>query len=82
MKGAFRVTEKLTKWQELKGWTNRELAEALGCDDSEISQWCVGKTDVKNLKHPSWQMLRKICLLTGLDVSELLTFDRSIEQED
>jgi transcriptional regulator with XRE-family HTH domain len=85
MKGAFRITDKLTKWIELKNWTQTQLAEALSCDNSEISQWCVGKTDpkdLKNLKHPSWQLLRKLCLLTGLDISELLTFDRNIEQED
>lgn len=78
MKGAFRITEKLTKWTELKGWTQRQLAEALGCDEATVSRWY----DKKNPEHPSWQMLRKICLLTGLDISELLTFDRTIEQED
>lgn len=85
MKGAFRITEKLTKWLELKGWNQTQLAEALACDDSEISQWRVGKTDpkeLKNLKHPSWQLFRKLCLLTGLDASELLTLDRDVEQED
>lgn len=85
MKGAFRITEKLNGWLELKGWTQRQLAEALGCDESEISQWRVGKTeakDLKSLKHPSWQMLRKLCVLTGLNISELLTLDRDIEQED
>lgn len=82
MKGAFRITEKLTKWLELKGWTQKQLAEELGCDDSEISQWCVGKENPKNIKHPSWQLLRKLCLFTGLDASELLTLDRDLEQED
>ncbi|RJO64194.1 MAG: XRE family transcriptional regulator [Candidatus Omnitrophota bacterium] len=78
MKGAFRITGKLNKWMELKGWNQRQLALELGCDDSLISQWL----DEKKPKHPSWQMLRKLCLLTGLDASELLTLDREIEQED
>jgi transcriptional regulator with XRE-family HTH domain len=78
MKGAFRITKKLTLWLELKGWTQRQFAEALGCDETAVSHWL----DEKKPEHPSWQMLRKICLLTGLDISELLTFDRSIEQED
>ena len=77
MKGAFRITGKLQDWLKLKDWTQRKLAEELGCDESLISQWL----DEKKPKHPSWQMLRKLCLLTGLD-SELLIFDRDIEQED
>lgn len=77
MKGAFRITEKLKEWLSLKEWTQRKLAEELGCDESLVSQWM----NKENPKHPSWQMLRKLCMLTGLD-SELLTFDRDIEQED
>jgi len=77
MDGAFRLTEKLNEWLRIKDWTQRQLAEALGCHETEISQWFTKKP-----KHPSWQILRKICLLTGLDISELLTFDRNIEQED
>lgn len=78
MKGAFRITEKLARWLELKNWTQQQLAEELGCDSSLISQWM----HEEKPKHPSWQMLRKLCLLTGLDISELLTLDRDIEQED
>lgn len=78
MKGAFRITEKLKGWIDLKGWSIEQLAAELGCDGSLISQWM--RRDKP--KHPSWQMLRKLCLLTGLDISELLTFDRDIEQED
>jgi transcriptional regulator with XRE-family HTH domain len=77
MKGAFRITEKLKDWLALKSWTSRQLAEELGCDESLISQWL----NKEKPKHPSWQMLRKLCLLTGLD-TELLIFDRDIEQED
>jgi len=77
-KGAFKITDKVKKWLDLKSWTQRRLAEELGCDESLISQWF----DEKNPKKPSWQSLRKLCLLTGLDISELLTFDRGMEQED
>jgi len=77
MKGAFRITNKLKDWLVLKGWTQRQLAEELGCDDAVISRWL----DEMKPQHPSWQMLRKLCHLTGLD-TELLVFDRNIEQED
>ena len=77
MKGAFRITGKLQEWLKLKDWTQRKLVEELGCDESLISQWL----DEKKPRHPSWMMLRKLCLLTGLD-TELLTFDRDLEQED
>jgi len=78
MKGAFKITEKLKGWLQLKGWTQRQLAEELKCDESLISQWL----DEKKPKHPSWQMFRKICDLTGLDPKELIDYDRDIEQED
>ena len=73
MKGAFKVTDKLKTWCDIKGWSQRRLAEELNCDESLISQWFSGK------KHPSWQMLKKLCWLTGLDVSELVTFDRTAD---
>ncbi|HEY9874599.1 MAG TPA: helix-turn-helix transcriptional regulator [Candidatus Obscuribacterales bacterium] len=77
-KGAFRLTEKLRQWLELKGWTQRELATELKVDESLISMWL----DKDNPRHPSWQQLKKVCLLTGLDISELMTFDRNIERDD
>lgn len=75
--GDFRLTEKLNQWLQLKGWDQRKLAAELGCDESLVSQWQANK----NPKKPSWQSLRKLCLLTGLDVGDLLTFDRSMEKD-
>lgn len=76
--GAIRVKTKILEWIKLKEWTQGQLAEALGCHESDIANWFSDK----NPRHPSWQMLRKICLLTGFDVGDILIFDRSIEQED
>lgn len=78
VKGAFRLTEKLNLWLELKGWSQRDLAREIGCDESLISQW-------SHTRHPkaiSSSYLRKLCLVTGLDVGDLITFDRNLEQED
>lgn len=77
-KGAFKFTEKLRQWLELKNWTQRQLAEEIRVDESLVSQWLDGT----NPRHPSWQSLKKLCLLTGLDIADLMTFDRNIEQED
>ncbi len=76
--GAIKVREKILEWAKLKEWTQSQLAEALGSHDSEIANWFSDK----NPRHPSWQMLRKICLLTGFDIGDILTFDRNIAQED
>lgn len=78
IKGAFRITDKLNSWLHLKGWGAKELADELNCSISLVCHW----TNKEKPRHPSWQMLRRLCLLTGLDVSQLLTFDRDIEQED
>lgn len=77
-KGAFRLTPKLKQWLDLKGWTQRELAKEIGCDESLISQWYQEKKPKKVSPH----YMRKLCLLTGLDVGDLETFDRDINQED
>lgn len=76
--GAFKVTEKLLQWSELKGWTQRQLAEALNYDEAAVSRWF----DKESPEHPSWQMMKKLCLLTGLNIGDLLTFDRVAEQKD
>lgn len=76
MKGAFKLTDKLQKWLELKGWSQKDLAQELNCDESYISQIFSGT------KHPSWQMLNKLCWLTGLNVGDIIYHDRDAEQED
>ena len=74
MEGNIKVSGKLQDWLALKGWTRRQLAKELNCDEAIISRWF----DDKKPSHPSWQMLRKLCLLTGLDM-ELLVFERRDE---
>lgn len=76
--GAIKLTNKLDQWLELKGWTQRKLAEEIDCDDSLVSQWF----NYKNPKPISNHYLKKLCLLTGLDVGDLLTFDRELEQAE
>ena len=76
--GAFKITDKLKQWLELKEWDQRKLADELKFDESLISQWL----SEDKPKKPSWQALRKLCLLTGLDVSELITFDRNLKQAE
>lgn len=76
--GAIKITEKLTQWLELKGWTQSELAEQLNIEKSVISMWL----DKESPRHPTWLQLRRLCSLTGLDIGDLLTYDRNIEQED
>lgn len=76
-KGAFRITAKLQQWLDLKGWDQQRLAREINCDPSLISQW---KKENKP-KFVTRPYLRKLCLLTGLDVGDLITFDRNIEQE-
>jgi DNA-binding Xre family transcriptional regulator len=74
--GAFKLTDKIQQWLNIKGWTQREFSKELGVDESYISQIFSGE------KHLSWQMLRKFCTLTGLDVGDIIYFDRNAEQEE
>lgn len=76
--GAIKLTDKLKQWLELKGWTQKKLAEELKVDETAVSFWL----DKDNPRHPTWQQLRKLCLITGLDIGDLMTFDRNIQQED
>lgn len=77
-KGALRLTPKLKIWLELKGWDQRDLAIELGCDESLISQWY----RANNPKQISSAHLKKLCRLTGLNVGDLMTYDRKTDQED
>lgn len=79
IKGDIRVKEEaLMGWAQIKGLNQQGLAKVLGCDDSEVSAWF----SKKNPRVPSRQMQRKICFLTGFDIGDFLTFDRSIEQAE
>jgi transcriptional regulator with XRE-family HTH domain len=76
--GAIKLTDKLRQWLEIKGWTQRQLSEELRIDETLISLWF----DKTSPRRPTWQQLKKVCLLTGLDIGDLMTFDRNIQQED
>lgn len=69
----------LENWLDLKNpkWTQRRLAEEIGRDESTISKWFADK----NPQHPSWNELILLCLLTGLDVGDLITFDRNLNNK-
>ncbi len=72
--GSIKLTDKLSEWLEKNDWSQRKLAKALKVNESLISFWL----DKDNPRKPSWRQLTKLCLLTGLDIGELMTFDRSI----
>ncbi len=75
--GAFRVGPKLKEWMQSKHLDQRRLAEELKLSDSLVSCWFTKKP----CKHPSWQTLKKLCLMTGLEVGRLLIFDRNGKQK-
>lgn len=72
--GSIRLTDKLRDWLELKEWTQKRLAAALKVDESTVSHWF----DKENPRHPTWKQLIKLCVLTGLDIGDLMTFDSTI----
>jgi len=57
----IKVNETLRRWLEIRNWSNRELAEAIGYDEGAISKVINGK------KEPSKQLMKKLMDLTGLD---------------
>ena len=69
--GAFKVSPQLKEWMKSKRCDQRRLAEALKLDETLICQWFTQKP----CKHPSWQTLKKLCLMTGFEVGDLLIFD-------
>jgi len=73
-KGLVRIREKLDEWLKMKNWTHRQLSRELNCDESLVSQW-----HAKNPKEVSMRKIKAICRLTGLDVGEVVTFDRTIK---
>jgi transcriptional regulator with XRE-family HTH domain len=72
MKGKFVVKFGiLSVWLTKKNWEQQDLAKALNCDESLISKWRSGE------KHPSWQKLARLCDMTGLDIGDLLKFEKN-----
>ena len=71
MRGRFRLTDKLQRWLDLKGWSRKKFAAELNTHESTLSEIFSGKRQF------TWNMLAKICDLTGLDVGDIVYFDRT-----
>lgn len=69
----IRATDKLKKWLDLKEMSQRDLANQMNVKESFLSQILSGT------KHPSFQMLRKIYLITGLNIGDVIEFTRTIK---
>ena len=70
--GMFKLKDNARRWMECHHppWTGLQLAEKLGYDDSFVSQVFSGQ------KQPSWEFLKRLARLTGLqDGGELIYFD-------
>jgi transcriptional regulator with XRE-family HTH domain len=61
---------KIESWLRLRGWNQKELAAAVNYDEGNLSRIINGDLE------PSKQFMKKIILLTGLDLS-LFLFDRN-----
>lgn len=73
--GAIVLTPKLSQWLELKGWEQKDLAQEIGEDRTLVSMWFNGK------RTPTDRQKMKLCLITGLDIGDLFTFDRTLKNE-
>ena len=60
-------TDKLKKYLELRGLSQRDFAELLGVDESYVSQ-------IMNGRRPSWNVMRKIFVMTGFQANDLFVF--------
>lgn len=67
--------EKIEAWLKCREWNQKQLAESLNYDESILSKIINGEME------PSKQLMRKIMLLTGLDLA-VFTFDRNRESQD
>lgn len=58
--------EKLTKWRETQGLSRGELAQAIGCNRSQVGRWESG------LSHPRYfSIIERVDRLTGGEVTIL-----------
>lgn len=68
----FLNIQKIKSWLSLKGWSQRDFAGALKCDESMVSRWLTPGDP----QCPSDIYKERICILTGLDISDILCIDR------
>ena len=57
--------QNLRRYLEIKGLTQLELAEYMGCSSSTVSDWCNGK------KYPRVDKMQRIADMLGIRMSEL-----------
>jgi len=67
--------EKIEGWLRCREWNQKQLAEALNCDEGNLSKIINGEIE------PSKQLMKKLMVLTGLDLV-LFTFDRTAISEE
>ena len=66
-------------WQRKLGWTQRQLADASGRQESEVSRW------VRGVQRPTMQSLESVAAGVGVDIITLLSINlppRECEAED
>lgn len=63
------IKAKIGRWLEDRGWTQRELSEALNYNEGALSRAINGEEE------PSKFLMKKLMWMTGLDLA-LFDFDR------
>ncbi len=68
--------QNLKRYLEMKGLTQLELAEHMGCSSSTVSDWCNGK------KYPRVDKMQRIADFLGVRMSELTSPPDEIDYND
>jgi transcriptional regulator with XRE-family HTH domain len=69
--------EKLTKWREAQGLSRGELAQAIGCNRSQIGRWESG------LSYPrSFEAIERIARLTDGQVTILHWYESWLNRSE
>ena len=68
----IKVNDSLKQWLEIRHWTNRDLANAIGYDEAIISKVINGEEE------PSKQLMKKLMDITGFDFGKgsLFVYER------
>jgi len=76
MQGMIKVQkEKIEQWLKCREWTQTQLAEALNYDEGNLSRIIKGEIE------PSKQLMKKLMVITGLDLV-MFVFDRNSVSEE
>lgn len=68
--------QNLKRYLEIRGLTQLELAEHMGCSSSTVSDWCNGK------KYPRVDKMQRISDFLGIRMSELTSSPEEIGYND